>query len=100
MSHQGGPAIYRAPNKKGTSDPRQKYGLYDQNGGGGAGGGGMTSRYMAAGPTGKTILLVAHWNQRWGSFIGKIHPELLLTLLDILSFGLNAVQECLCDDVL
>ena len=48
MSHSSGAAIYRAPNKKGTSDFRPKYGPYDQNGGGG-----MTNRYMATGPTGK-----------------------------------------------
>ncbi|KAM6949118.1 thyroid receptor-interacting protein 6 [Aplochiton taeniatus] len=47
MSHSG-PAIYRAPNKKATSDPHPKYGLYDQNGGGG----GMATRYIATGPTG------------------------------------------------
>ncbi|XP_063756878.1 thyroid receptor-interacting protein 6 isoform X2 [Eleginops maclovinus] len=60
MSHSAGSAIYRAPNKKGTSDFRPKYGHYDQNGGGGGGGGGggsgggggMANRYMATGPTG------------------------------------------------
>lgn len=51
MSHSAGSAIYRAPNKKGMSDYRPKYGPYDQNGGGG--GGGMANRYMATGPTGK-----------------------------------------------
>lgn len=50
MSHSAGSAIYRAPNKKGASDFRPKYGPYDQNGGGG---GGMANRYMATGPTGK-----------------------------------------------
>ena len=56
MSHSAGSAIYRAPNKKGTSDFRPKYGHYDQNGGGGSGGGGggvAANRYMATGPTGK-----------------------------------------------
>ncbi|XP_059210800.1 thyroid receptor-interacting protein 6 isoform X2 [Centropristis striata] len=51
MSHSAGSAIYRAPNKKGTSDFRPKYGAYDQNGGGG----GMANRYMATGPTGGPI---------------------------------------------
>ncbi|XP_076017281.1 thyroid receptor-interacting protein 6 isoform X2 [Genypterus blacodes] len=52
MAHSTGSAIYRAPNKKGTSDFRPKYGHYDQNGrGGGGGGGGMANRYMATGPT-------------------------------------------------
>ncbi|XP_023276601.1 thyroid receptor-interacting protein 6-like isoform X3 [Seriola lalandi dorsalis] len=49
MSHSAGSAIYRAPNKKGVSDFRPKYGSYDQNGGGG--GGEMANRYMATGPT-------------------------------------------------
>lgn len=57
MSHSAGSAIYRAPNKKGASDFRPKYGPYDQNGGGG-GGGGMAHRYMATGATGKTIQLI------------------------------------------
>jgi len=48
MSHSAGAPIYRAPNKKGTSDFRPKYGPYDQNGGAG-----MANRYMATGPTGK-----------------------------------------------
>ncbi|AWO97586.1 putative thyroid receptor-interacting protein 6-like [Scophthalmus maximus] len=48
MSHSAGSAIYRAPNKKGVSDFRPKYGPYDQNGGGGE----MANRYMATGPTG------------------------------------------------
>ncbi|XP_056156317.1 thyroid receptor-interacting protein 6 isoform X1 [Lampris incognitus] len=52
MSHTGGAAIYRAPNKKGTPDPRPKYGLYDQNGGGG---GGMATRYTATGPPGSPM---------------------------------------------
>lgn len=51
MSHTAGSAVYRAPNKKGTSDFRPKYGLYDQNGGGG----GIANRYMATGPTGGPI---------------------------------------------
>ncbi|XP_070785944.1 thyroid receptor-interacting protein 6 [Enoplosus armatus] len=55
MSHSAGSAIYRAPNKKGMSDFRPKYGPYDQNGGGGGGGGGMANRYMATGPTGGPI---------------------------------------------
>lgn len=58
MSHSAGSAIYRAPNKKGTSDFRPKYGPYDQNGGGGGGGGGggmIANRYMATGPTGGPI---------------------------------------------
>ncbi|KAG7495519.1 hypothetical protein JOB18_000876 [Solea senegalensis] len=49
MSHSTGSAIYRAPNKKGVSDFRPKYGAYDQNGGGG---GEVANRYMATGPTG------------------------------------------------
>ncbi|KAM6894738.1 thyroid receptor-interacting protein 6 isoform 1-T1 [Lycodopsis pacificus] len=53
MSHSAGSAIYRAPNKKGASDFRPKYGPYDQNGGGGVGG--MANRYMATGPTGGPI---------------------------------------------
>lgn len=53
MSHSAGSAIYRAPNKKGMSDFRTKYGPYDQNGGGG---GGMGNRYMSTGPTGKNAL--------------------------------------------
>ncbi|XP_026208875.1 thyroid receptor-interacting protein 6 isoform X2 [Anabas testudineus] len=51
MSHSAGSAIYRAPNKKGTSDFRPKYGPYDQNGGAGAAGG-MANRYMATGAGG------------------------------------------------
>lgn len=47
MSHSAGSAIYRAPNKKGMSDFRPKYGPYDQNGGGGV----MANRYTAGGPT-------------------------------------------------
>lgn len=46
MSNSAGSAIYRAPNKKGVSDFRTKYGPYDNNGGGGG-------RYMATGPTGE-----------------------------------------------
>lgn len=53
VPQMSGSAIYRAPNKKGMSDFRPKYGPYDQNGGGGGGGGGMTNRYMATGSTGK-----------------------------------------------
>lgn len=47
MSHSG-PAMYRQPPMKVSSDPRPKYGVYDQKGGGG----GMATRYMATGPTG------------------------------------------------
>ncbi|XP_072232433.1 thyroid receptor-interacting protein 6 isoform X1 [Leuresthes tenuis] len=50
MSHSAGAPIYRAPNKKGASDFRPKYGHYDQNGGAG-----MANRYMATGPTGGPI---------------------------------------------
>ncbi|XP_062305749.1 thyroid receptor-interacting protein 6 isoform X1 [Osmerus eperlanus] len=49
MSHSG-PAIYALPNKKISSDPRPKYGGYDQNGSGR--GGGVSTRYMATGPPG------------------------------------------------
>ncbi|XP_029975516.1 thyroid receptor-interacting protein 6 isoform X1 [Salarias fasciatus] len=56
MSHSAGAPIYRAPNKKGMSDFRPKYGPYDQNGGGGGGGGmAAANRYMATGPTGGPI---------------------------------------------
>uniref|UniRef100_A0A8C7PUC8 Thyroid hormone receptor interactor 6 n=1 Tax=Oncorhynchus mykiss TaxID=8022 RepID=A0A8C7PUC8_ONCMY len=47
MSHSG-PAMYRQPPMKVSSDPRPKYGVYDQKGGGG----GLATRYMATGPTG------------------------------------------------
>lgn len=68
MSHSAGSAIYRAPNKKGASDFRPKYGPYDQNGGGG---GGMANRYMATGPTGKkTIGLVENFGSiHWKKYI-------------------------------
>ncbi|XP_041723683.1 thyroid receptor-interacting protein 6 isoform X1 [Coregonus clupeaformis] len=45
-SHSG-PVMYRQPPMKVSSDPRPKYGVYDQKGGGG-----MATRYMATGPTG------------------------------------------------
>ncbi|XP_061815289.1 thyroid receptor-interacting protein 6 isoform X2 [Nerophis lumbriciformis] len=50
MSHSAGSAIYRAPIKKGAPDFRPKYSAIDQNGGGV-----MATRYMATGPTGKTL---------------------------------------------
>ncbi|XP_008281054.1 thyroid receptor-interacting protein 6 isoform X1 [Stegastes partitus] len=50
MSHSAGAPIYRAPNKKGPSDYRPKYGPYDQNGGEG-----MSNRYMATEHTGGPI---------------------------------------------
>ncbi|XP_020346301.1 thyroid receptor-interacting protein 6-like isoform X1 [Oncorhynchus kisutch] len=42
-----GPAVYRQPPKKVSSDTRPKYVVHDQN----RGGGGMATRYMASGPT-------------------------------------------------
>ncbi|XP_014062399.1 thyroid receptor-interacting protein 6-like isoform X2 [Salmo salar] len=42
-----GPAVYREPPKKVSSDTRPKYVVHDQN----REGGGMASRYMATGPT-------------------------------------------------
>lgn len=49
MAHSG-PSFYRPP-KKGPSDQRAKYGVYDQNGA--AGGNGVPSRYIATGPSGE-----------------------------------------------
>lgn len=52
MAHSG-PTFYRPP-KKGPSDQRAKYGVYDQNGA--AGGNGVFSRYIATGPSGENTL--------------------------------------------
>ncbi|KAL0970299.1 hypothetical protein UPYG_G00240030 [Umbra pygmaea] len=48
MSHSG-PAMYRQSPKAVSSDPRPKYGVYDQNGGV------MATRFIATGPTGGPI---------------------------------------------
>ncbi|XP_028973453.2 thyroid receptor-interacting protein 6 [Esox lucius] len=50
MSHSG-PAIYRPSPKNVPSDPRSKYGVYEQNGGGAV----MATRFIATGPTGGPI---------------------------------------------
>ncbi|KAI4900435.1 hypothetical protein NFI96_033087, partial [Prochilodus magdalenae] len=68
MSHAG-PAYYRPP-KKGPSDQRPRYGVYDQNGA--AIGHGVPTRYMATGPSGGSM---HHQHQDDHSGPSPYHPK-------------------------
>lgn len=69
MSHAGS-AYYRPP-KKGPSDQRPKYSVYDQNGA--TGGHSVPMRYMATGPSGENIFKVSHKLLSMACFVQLCH---------------------------